>query len=71
MAHTDPRLVALARRLRERYPVRMDEPPGRMAEVICTGATILVEGVTDESSPPTARTTSTWRCCAPSASGRS
>ncbi|UGS35610.1 SpoIIE family protein phosphatase [Capillimicrobium parvum] len=47
VAHTDPQLVALARRLRERYPVRMDEQ-GRIGEVISTGATILVEGVTDE-----------------------
>jgi serine phosphatase RsbU (regulator of sigma subunit)/PAS domain-containing protein len=41
IAHSDPEKVALVNKLRERYPVRVDEPGG-VAEVIRTGEPLLV-----------------------------
>ena len=47
IAHVDPERIALARELRERYPVRLDAPTGP-ARVVREGRTELVATVADE-----------------------
>jgi serine phosphatase RsbU (regulator of sigma subunit)/PAS domain-containing protein len=47
VAHVDPDLVALARRLRSRYPVRMQDSGG-IGEVISRGETIVSESIPDD-----------------------
>jgi PAS domain-containing protein len=48
VAHADPEKVALARRLRARYPVQLDEPEGMPAVVRGDSATIVVHEIDDE-----------------------
>ena len=47
VAHVDPEKVALARRLRARYPVRLDEPGG-IAQVMRGGDSQIVSDIPDE-----------------------
>jgi len=47
VAHTDPERVALARRLRARYPVALDEPGG-IGDVIAGAGTVVAEAIPDE-----------------------
>ncbi len=47
VAHVDPDKVALARRLRSRYPVRLDDEQG-LARVIAGGPGIVVAELSDE-----------------------
>lgn len=47
VAHVDPDLVALARRLRARHPVRM-EHPGGIGQVISRGVKIVSEAIPDD-----------------------
>jgi PAS domain S-box-containing protein len=48
VAHVDPAKVALARRLRSRYPVRLDQPEGMPAVVRGESPTIVVHEIADE-----------------------
>jgi PAS domain S-box-containing protein len=47
VAHIDPDKVALARRLRSRYPVRLDDPEG-LSLVLRGGPSLVVADVADE-----------------------
>ncbi|MGN6187411.1 MAG: SpoIIE family protein phosphatase [Conexibacter sp.] len=48
VAHVDPAKVALARQLRARYPVRLDDPEGMPAVVRGDSPTIVVHEIADD-----------------------
>ena len=71
VGHVDPERVAVARRLRERYPVRIDEADGMAAVVRGDIPHLSSTRRRTRRSSPTPSTTSTSSSCAPSASTRS